>query len=83
MIDPELSARLDAIEEKAEKAYRASESVRKYLIWTGAITVALFVLPLIGMAFVIPMFLNSYLQPINAATGNTTSIQSTLNTLGL
>ncbi|MCX6787880.1 MAG: hypothetical protein NT108_01795 [Candidatus Kaiserbacteria bacterium] len=60
MIDPELLAKLEEISAKADKAYRAAESVRKYLFWTGVITVALIVLPLIGLAFVIPQFINSY-----------------------
>lgn len=60
MIDPELLAKLNQIEEKVEKAYRAAESTRKYLFWTGVVTVALIVLPLIGLAFVVPTFISSY-----------------------
>ena len=60
MIDPELLAKLELIEAKAEKAYQAAESSRKYLFWTGVITAALIVLPLIGLAFVIPSFISSY-----------------------
>lgn len=65
MIDPELLAKLDQIEEKAEKAYQASEKVRTYLFWTGVITAALIVLPLIGLAFAIPSFINSYTTTLN------------------
>ena len=60
MIDPELSAKLDEISAKAEKAYQAAESARKYLFWTGVVTAALIVLPLIGLAFAIPQFISSY-----------------------
>lgn len=60
MIDPELLAKLNQIEEKAEKAYRAAESTRKYLFWTGVITAALIVLPLIGLAFAVPQFISAY-----------------------
>ena len=60
MLDPELSARLDALEAKVDKAYRAAESARKYLFWTGVVTIILFVLPLIGLALVVPQFLSSY-----------------------
>ena len=60
MIDPELLAKLDEISAKAEKAYQAAESTRKYLFWTGVVTVALIVLPLIGLAFAIPQFISSY-----------------------
>ena len=60
MIDPELAAKLDEISAKAEKAYRAAESARKYLFWTGVVTAVLIVLPMIGLMFVIPQFINSY-----------------------
>lgn len=66
MIDPELSAKLDAIEAKAEKAYRAAETARQYLFWTGVITAALVVLPIIGLAFVIPQFINTYTDTLNS-----------------
>lgn len=60
MIDPELAAKLDEISKKADMAYHAAETARKYLFWTGVITAVLFVLPLIGLAFVIPSFINTY-----------------------
>ncbi|MHB1163107.1 MAG: hypothetical protein ACYCZZ_01065 [Minisyncoccota bacterium] len=60
MIDPELLAKLDEIGAKADKAYHAAETVRKYLFWTGVVSIALVVLPLIGLAFVIPQFISSY-----------------------
>lgn len=65
MIDPELLAKLEEISAKADKAYHAAESVRKYLFWTGVITVALIVLPLIGLAFAIPQFITSYTTTLN------------------
>lgn len=65
MIDPELAAKLDAIGAKADRAYEAAETVRKYLFWTGIITVALVVLPLIGLAVVVPQFLGSYTSTLN------------------
>ena len=60
MIDPELLAKLDEISAKADAAFKAAESTRKYLFWTGVVTVVLFVVPLIGLAFVIPQFVGSY-----------------------
>ena len=65
MIDPELLAKLDEIGAKADRAYTASETVRKYLFWTGVITVALIVLPLIGLVFAIPSFISSYTTTLN------------------
>ena len=83
MIDPELSAKLDEIGAKADKAYHAAETVRKYLFWTGIISIVLIVLPLIGLILVLPAFMNNYVTPLNAMTGNSSSLKSTMNTLGL
>jgi hypothetical protein len=65
MIDPELLTKLDEIGAKADRAYQASEKVRKYLFWTGVVTVALIVLPMIGLAFAIPSFIGSYTTTLN------------------
>ncbi len=65
MIDPELAAKLDEIQAIADKAYHAAESTRKYMFWTGVITAALIVLPLIGLVFAIPSFLSSYSTNLN------------------
>ena len=66
MIDPELAAKLDEIGAKADRAYQAAEKVRKYLFWTGVITVALIVIPAIGLAFVIPSFISNYTTTLNS-----------------
>ncbi|HVB20224.1 MAG TPA: hypothetical protein VNF51_03025 [Candidatus Paceibacterota bacterium] len=67
MIDPELAVKLEEISAKADKAYRAAESVRKYLFWTGVVTIALIVLPAIGLIFVIPQFIASYTTNLTGA----------------
>lgn len=65
MIDPELAAKLDEIGAKADAAYHAAEKVRKYLFWTGIITILLIVVPLIGLAFALPQFISSYTTTLN------------------
>ena len=60
MIDPELAARLDALEKKIDAVFVAADKVRKWMFWTGVITVVLFVVPLIGLVFALPSFLNYY-----------------------
>ncbi len=52
--------RLALLELKVTQVYESVEKIRKYFLWTGIITVALFVLPLIGLMFAIPSFLSSY-----------------------
>ncbi len=45
--------------EKLDAVYRSVEKTRKYFLWTLIITTVMFVLPLIGLAFVIPYFLRT------------------------
>jgi predicted ferric reductase len=61
-MEPELTQRLATLEEKVDKMYASVEKLRKYFLWTGIITVLLFVLPLIGLVFAIPSFLSTYSQ---------------------
>ena len=44
---------------KIDAVYKSSERLRKYFMWTLIITVATIVLPLIGLAFVVPYYLSS------------------------
>ena len=62
MDDIELRKRFDDIEKKLDDTFRAADKARKYLMWTGIITIALFVLPLIGLMFAIPSFISTYTQ---------------------
>ncbi len=61
----ELAKQIAAQQEKIDKVYISVEKMRKYFMWTLIITVVLFVLPLIGLIFVIPQFLSTYTQALN------------------
>ena len=50
---------LARLEAKVDSTFRSAEKTRKYLFWAFIISVAAVVLPLIGLSFVIPQFLNS------------------------
>ena len=54
------------LENKIDAIYVSVEKTRKYFFWTAVISLALFILPLIGLAFAIPSFLSSYTDDINA-----------------
>lgn len=59
MNDEILTARLTALEERVNATYESAEKTRRYIlimVWTAA---ALTLLPMIGLMFVIPMFLNT------------------------
>jgi uncharacterized BrkB/YihY/UPF0761 family membrane protein len=59
-MDPQLQERLSDLEQKLDAVYRSTEKTRRY-IWTFVvISVIALVLPLIGMVFAIPAFLNTY-----------------------
>ena len=41
------------------KIYKSVEQTRKIMLWTGIVTIAMFVLPLIGILIVLPRFINT------------------------
>lgn len=59
-MDEEIRKRLDEQARKLEEIYRSVERMRKYFLWTLIVSVLVIVLPLIGLALVIPQFLNTY-----------------------
>ncbi|MDB4992493.1 MAG: seg [Parcubacteria group bacterium] len=61
-MEPELNQRLTVLEQKVDAMFTSVEKLRKYFLWTGVITLILFILPLIGLLFAIPSFLSSYNQ---------------------
>lgn len=57
-MDQELDARLRAQDEKLEQIYASAEKMRKYFLLSLIVSVVFFVLPLVGLLFAIPFFLN-------------------------
>jgi type IV secretory pathway component VirB8 len=55
----ELDTKIKQIDQKLAAIYKSVEKTRKYFLWTLIISVVVFVLPLVGIAFVIPLFLGS------------------------
>lgn len=58
--------RLAAIEKKIDAIYETTEKTRKYLFWTLAITVAVVVLPAIGLVFAVPSFISTYNETLQS-----------------
>lgn len=58
-MEQEILNRLQAQEELLQKVYISAEKTRKYFLWTFYATVALFVLPLVGLMFAIPALLST------------------------
>ncbi|MES2436410.1 MAG: hypothetical protein V4519_00180 [Patescibacteria group bacterium] len=63
-MSPEVQKILEDQQKKIDAIYVSVEKTRKYFFWTLIITVVLFVLPLIAMAFAIPSFINIYSQQV-------------------
>ena len=63
-MDPEILKKLEEQDKKIDRIFISVEKTRKYMMWTGIITVAVIVLPLIGLVFVIPSFMSSYTQSL-------------------
>jgi hypothetical protein len=67
-MEPVTSERFALLEKKVEAIYVSVEKTRKYFFWTMVITIGALVLPLIGLAFAIPSFVNTYATQLNAIT---------------
>lgn len=52
--------KLAALEKKLDAIYESVEKTRKYIFWTVVVTIAIVVLPAVGLMFAIPSFLSSY-----------------------
>lgn len=59
-MEQEISQKFDLLEKKLEENIKISRQMRKYFLWTLIISVAVIVLPLIGLLFIIPQLISSY-----------------------
>lgn len=44
------------IQDKLDAIYKSVEQTRKYFMWTLILSLIFFILPIIGLAIIIPMF---------------------------
>ena len=58
--------RLAAIEKKIDAMHASVEKMRQYFMWTLVVTIALVVLPAVGLVFAIPSFLSTYNETLNS-----------------
>jgi hypothetical protein len=59
-MEPTIEQRLDAQDEKLHAIYQSVEKTRKYFLTIIWISIAVVVLPAIGLLFAVPKFLNTY-----------------------
>ncbi|MBI2476433.1 MAG: hypothetical protein HYV67_04300 [Candidatus Taylorbacteria bacterium] len=62
-MDNDILKRLDEQDKKLEAIFQSSEKMRKYFLWTLIISVAVILLPMIGLVFVLPSFFNNLTLP--------------------
>ncbi len=67
-MDSAIEKELKDQRELIQKIYVSVEKTRKYYLWTVWITVIVFVLPLIIMAFALPYFINTYSSLLNGSS---------------
>ncbi|MBI5077917.1 MAG: hypothetical protein HZB11_00935 [Candidatus Yonathbacteria bacterium] len=58
-MEQEILERIKAQEELLQKVYISAEKTRKYFMWTLIVSVAVVILPIIGLLAVIPTFLST------------------------
>ncbi len=59
-MEQEILTKFEEQDKKLDNIYQSVEKTRKYFLWTMIITVAMIVLPLIGLLIIIPQFINIY-----------------------
>jgi type II secretory pathway component PulF len=59
-MEEEILKKIAEQEEKINAIYNSVEKTRKYFLWMLIVTVAMIIIPLIGLILVIPQFLNIY-----------------------
>ena len=58
-MEEEILKKIEEQDKKLEAIYRSIEKMRKYFLWTLIISAVMIIVPLIGLTFVIPMYLKS------------------------
>ena len=63
-MDPQLNEKINQLEAKINAIYISVEKTRKYFLVSMVVTLALVILPAIGLVFAIPAFMNNYVGQI-------------------
>ncbi len=63
-MEPQILAKLEAIEARLIKVESAVEKTRRYLQIIVWVTVAMVVLPILGLLFAVPLFISSYVSAL-------------------
>lgn len=58
-MEQDILRKFEELDKKLDAIYKSAEKTRKYFLFTLIISVVFVVLPLVGLIFVIPMFLST------------------------
>lgn len=58
-MEEDVLKKLSDLEAKVDAVYKSAEKTRKYFLWTIIGSVAMLLLPLVGLIFIIPQFLSA------------------------
>lgn len=56
----QLEQKIEGLEKKIDELQRSVNKIQKIFLWTLILSFAVFILPIIGLLFVIPQFLSNY-----------------------
>jgi len=65
-------------QEAITKIYRSVEKTRKMIFWSGIINLAVFVLPLIAVAVLLPTIMNTFTSSIDSFSEGTTTTDTSM-----
>lgn len=57
--------KIDALEKKIDELVRSIKTIKRIFFWILVVSVVMFVLPLIGLVFVVPQFISTYTGALN------------------
>lgn len=64
-MEPNIQTKIEELDKKIDAIYVSVEKTRKYFFWTMVVTIVVFIVPLIGLMFVIPSFVSNYTDTLN------------------
>jgi len=65
-MENDIQTKIAELEKKVDAVYESVEKMRKYMMWTGLVTLGLIVLPLIALAFIIPSLIDTYTTALSS-----------------
>lgn len=64
-MEDEIKKRLAEQDNLLKKTYVSVEKTRKYFLWTLVVSLITFILPLVGLIFILPKVLSTYTQALS------------------